>query len=200
MQIFKTISLVLAVALTSMSGHGSLAQDFDNGVKAYKNGDFATALKEWRPLAEQGDVKAQTGLSKLYFSGEGVLQDFVEAVKWARKAAEQGHADAQSALGLMYINGTGVPQDHAKAVEWIRKAAEQGDAAAQVYLGMKYYLGQVVIQDNAYAHMWWNIVASHGLDEAKKYREMVAKKMTAADILKAQELARECVRKNYKGC
>jgi hypothetical protein len=31
MQIFKTISLVLAVALTSMSGHGSLAQDFDKG-------------------------------------------------------------------------------------------------------------------------------------------------------------------------
>ena len=63
MQILKTISLVLAVALTSMSGHGSLAQDFDNGFKAYENGDFATAMKEWRPLAEQGDASAQYNLA-----------------------------------------------------------------------------------------------------------------------------------------
>ena len=48
--------------------------------------------------------------------------------------------------------------------------------------------------------MWWNIAASNGDKESSKWRDEIAKKMTAAEIAKAQELARECVKKNYKGC
>ena len=48
--------------------------------------------------------------------------------------------------------------------------------------------------------MWWNIAASSGHASAVKNRDIVAEKMTAADISKAQDLARECVKKNYKGC
>ena len=101
MQIFKTISLVLAVAFTSMSGHGSLAQDFNKGFKAYANGDFATALKEWRPLAEQGTALVQNNLGLMYANGNGVPQDYAQAVEWYRKAAEQGHANAQNNLGVI---------------------------------------------------------------------------------------------------
>jgi TPR repeat protein len=118
MKIFKTISLVLAVAFTSMSVHGALAQDFDKGLAAAQSGDFATALKEWRPLAEQGDADAQSNLGVMYYNGNGVPQDYAQAVKWYRKAAEQGHADAQSNLGVMYDKGEGVPQDYAQAVKW----------------------------------------------------------------------------------
>ena len=32
------------------------AQDWDKGWDAYEAGDYATALREWRPLAEQGDA------------------------------------------------------------------------------------------------------------------------------------------------
>jgi uncharacterized protein len=94
MQIFKTISLILTVALTSMSGHSSLAQDFDKGLAAAQSGDFETALKEWRPLAEQGNADAQYNLGWMYSSGTGVPQDYTQAVEWYRKAAEQGHVKA----------------------------------------------------------------------------------------------------------
>ena len=67
-------------------------------------------------------------------------------------------------------------------------------------LGVVYREGLGVIQDNVYAHMWFNIAGSVGHAQATKNMDLVAKKMTAADISKAQELARECVRKNYKGC
>ena len=100
----------------------------------------------------------------------------------------------------MYANGIGVPQDYAQAVEWYRKAAEQGHAGAQTNLGLMYEDGEGVIQDNVYAHMWWNIASSLGDENASKNRDIIAKEMTAADISKAQELARECIRKNYKGC
>ena len=133
-------------------------------MRAYNSGDYATALREWRPLAEQGNADAQCKLGFRYLKGEDVVQDYKEALKWYRLAAEQGDADAQFSLGLMYGTGNGV------------------------------------IQDNVMAHMWFNIGASGGSTNAAKNRDIVAKLMTAEDISKAQQLARECVAKNYKGC
>lgn len=63
-----------------------------------------------------------------------------------------------------------------------------------------YGTGQGVIQDTVYAHMWFNIAASLGIESAIKNREMTEGRMTPADISKAQQLARECVAKDYKGC
>lgn len=83
--------------------------------------------------------------------------------------------------------------------EW-RPLAEQGNADAENNLGAMYYNGQGVLQDNVYAHIWWSIAASNGAGDAVKNRDIIAKRMTAADISKAQELARVCVRKKYKGC
>ena len=97
----------------------------DEGVVAYNRGDYATALREWRPLAEQGDAEAQFNLGLMYYKGRGVPQDYAEAVKWYRKAAEQGVAEAQYNLGFMYNNGQGIPQDYAEAARWYLKAAEQ---------------------------------------------------------------------------
>ena len=85
-------------------------------------------------------------------------------------------------------------------MNWYRLAAEQGDADAQYILGFMYHEGKGVIQDNVYAHIWWNIAASQGVKNATKKRDILAKKMTPADISKAQRLAQKCVKKSYKGC
>ena len=157
-----TICLTLAVLLGSTGT--SWGADFNKGLAAAQSGDFATALREWRPLAEQGHANAQFYLGLMYDKGEGVLQDYKTAVKWYTLAAEQGDAIAQNSLGWMYDNGHGV------------------------------------IKDNVYAHMWGNIAASNGNENGGKLRDLVAKEMTATQIEKAQDLARECVRKKYKGC
>ena len=60
--------------------------------------------------------------------------------------------------------------------------------------------GDGVIQDYTLAHMWWNIAASQGHEKAMEDRNFVAKKMTPSQLEKAQDLARECVAKNYKDC
>ena len=85
-------------------------------------------------------------------------------------------------------------------MKWYTLAAEQGYADAQYNLGLMYGLGQGVKKDYVYAHMWGNIAASNGSENGDKLRDAVAKLMTAPQIEKAQELARECVRKEYKGC
>ena len=136
----------------------------------------------------------------MYRTGHGVPQDDKTAVKWYRLAAEQGNADAQTNLGVMYDEGTGVPQDDKTAVKWYRLSAEQGNANAQFNLGTMFYNGEGVIQDNVYAHMWWTTPASLGYEYAVKNRDIVAKRMTPSQRQTAQKLARECVRKKYKGC
>ncbi len=166
------------------------------GVAAYKWGAYATAYREWHPLAKQGNAKAQYNLGLMYRKGQGVPKDDAEAVGWWRKAAEQGNAGAQNNLGVMYRNGHGVPQDYAKAVGWYRKAAEQGYATAQHNLGVMYGKGLGVPQDEAQAHMWLNLAASRfapgeDRDRAVEGRNFVAERMTPAQISEAEKLARE---------
>ena len=190
----RTLLLALVVALSTI-GSG-MAGPFEDGVAAYRREDYATALRLWKPLAEQGDADAQFNLGTMYANGQGVPQDYAEAVRWYRKAAEQGHADAQNNLGVMYRNGRGVPQDYAEAVRWYRKAAEQGYAGAQFNLGLMYDNGQGVPQSYVLAHVWLNLSASRQTDpenreRTAKARDRVAAKMTPAQITEAQRRARE---------
>ena len=125
--LLTTFCVTIAVLLGSAGN--SWSADFQKGVTAAQSGDFATALREWTPLAEQGDADAQYNLGVMYDNGQGVLQDYI------------------------------------------------------------------------YAHMWFNIAASSGGGgNASKNRDIIAKRMNSSQLEKAQDLARECVRKKYKGC
>jgi len=101
--------------------------DFQDGLTAFKAGDYATALEKWRPLAEQGGAGGQHNLGYMYYNGLGVTQDIAEALKWYRLAADQGHAGAQHNLATKYYYGQGVPQDFVTAHMWsnISNANEQ---------------------------------------------------------------------------
>ena len=64
--------------------------DLKAGWEAYERGDYEAALKELRPLAQEGDPAAQTNLGMMYDFGFGVPQDDKEAVRWYRLAAAAG--------------------------------------------------------------------------------------------------------------
>ena len=97
--------LLFSLLLGTTSYAGDWSKDLNKGLNAASNGDFATALKKFKPLAEQGHMFAQFYLGVMYGLGQGVPQDDKEAVRWYRLAAEQGLADAQSNLGIMYQKG-----------------------------------------------------------------------------------------------
>jgi TPR repeat protein len=71
------------------------AGPFEEGLAAYRRDDYATALKFWRPLAEQGDALAQNNLGVIYEFGLSVPQDWVLAHMWFNLAAAQGIVEAQ---------------------------------------------------------------------------------------------------------
>jgi len=119
----KKLILVLLLTLC-------LAQPAWAGMKeaeaAYIRGDYATAYREWKPLAVQGEADAQFYLGMLYDEGQGVPQDYKQAAYWYRKAADQGDAKSQVNLGFMYDNGQGVPQNYVQAHMWFNLADAQG--------------------------------------------------------------------------
>ena len=95
----RLLPVLVSVALLLLSSTEEWSADYWKGEKAYNRGDFVTAIREWEPLAKQGNARAQNNLGSMYGLGEGVLQNDKTAIKWYRLAAEQGHANAQSNLG-----------------------------------------------------------------------------------------------------
>jgi hypothetical protein len=182
-----TIVLVLSFVCLAVPARA----DFQAGMDANNRGDYATALREWRPLAEQGDALAQYNLGVLYRKGRGMPQDDVHARQWYEKAAAQGQAKAQYNLGTLYLNGEGVPKNNQQALRWFRLAADQGEALAQTKIAIMYDEGQGVPQDFVQAHKWYNLAATNGDKPAAELRDALAKQMTPAQIAEAQKLARE---------
>ena len=95
-----TAILCLTIAVLFGSAGVSWSADYQKGLDAAQSGDYATALREWKPLAEN------KGASSLFYSKEDVI-------------------DAQYNLGVMYDNGNGVPQDYKTAVKWYNLAAKR---------------------------------------------------------------------------
>jgi len=78
------------------------AGPYEDGLLAYGLGDYATALRILRPLADQGNADAQISLAVIYAEGQGVPKDLA---RWYQRAADQGHVVAQSDLGAMTAVG-----------------------------------------------------------------------------------------------
>ena len=183
--------LKLLLVLLVCAAGPAVAGPFEDAAAARGSGDYATALRLLRPLADQGIADAQYYLGLMYDKGEGVPQNYAAAAAWYRKAADKGASDAQYNLGNMYFKGQGVPQDFAAAASWYRKAADKGASDAQYNLGNMYFKGQGVPQDYGHAHMWFNLAAAQNNANAIKNRDIVAKQMTPVQIAEAQKLARE---------
>lgn len=195
--ILPVLLVLFAVLLPAAAGAGPL----EDAAVAYSRKDYATALRIWLPLADLGNPAAQFNVGLMYDNGQGVAQDYAAAVKWYRLAAVQGDAQAQYNLGFMYDNGQGTARDYAEAVKWYRLAAAQGDPRAQDSLGQLYANGQGVPKDFVRSHMWFSLAAMSGKStSAAMNREVVAKQLTPQQAREAQELARVCRARQFKGC
>ncbi len=144
------------------------AETFDDGVVAYRNGNYMRALKIWTPLAEAGDAAAHFNIGIMFAAGQGVEPDQRRAVDHYRKAAEKGYPPAQFNLGAAYVDGKGVKADIAKAIEWWQKAAANDLDRAQYNLGTLYYFGRGVPKDLTKAEDWFEKAAVQGNQEAER--------------------------------
>jgi TPR repeat protein len=189
---FMRNHLAQIVALSLLLGsNGSLAADYAKGFDAYSAGDYATALAEWQPLADQGVPDGQFGLGLLYANGWGVDLNDDEALRWYGLAAEQGHAEAAYNMGVMNANGWGVSQSDAEAFKWCSVAAEGGFTTAQISLGKMYAVGFGAPQDNVQAHRWYNVAAMLDDYNAEFERDELVRMMSPEEVAEAEDLAKE---------
>ena len=118
----KTAFAVAAV-LTA-AAPAALADGFGDGVAAYAGQHYDTAAAIWRPLADDGDARAQYRLANLYARGEGVVRDPNAALAWFNRSALAGEPRAQYHLGLIHLNGDLVERDLVQAYVWFSRAAQ----------------------------------------------------------------------------
>lgn len=171
----------------------AVAGQLEDAAAARQTGYFTAAVKLYRPLAAQGDVRAQNDLGALYDNGQGVAQDFSEAVMWYRQAAEKGYAPAQANLCRTYFMGRGVSRDYAEAVKWCLRAAEQNEANGQGLIGNMYANGIGVPQDYVEAYKWLTLAAEQTFPDqyaALATRDTLLSKMTLIQIAQAWTLVR----------
>src|SRR4026207_1168276 len=165
--------------------------DFKAGEKAYQRKDYATALREWHPLAKQGQAAAQYHLGLLHANGQGVPKDDAQARQWYEKAANQEHTLAQVNLASLYDYGRGGLQDFKMAARWYLRAANQGNNLAQQKLGLLYERGDGVQKDFARAYMWYTLGAARGGAIGAMKRDDLAARMTSDQLAEAKKLGRE---------
>ena len=165
--------------------------DYTAGMDAYQRGDYATAMREWSPLAKAGLAAAEFCLGQLYANGQGVPQDYVQARQWYEKAALHGDASAQLNLGVLYENGHGVPKDYELALLWYRRSAKSGNVTTLIRLGRMYEHGNGVPKDVVQALKWYILSAADGDKLGAELRDALAKQMTPAQVFQAQGRARE---------
>jgi len=150
-KIVLTLLMALGISQSAFAG-------VHEGVEAYKRGDYAKALHEWKPAAEQGHGEAQFRLGLMYAYGKGVHMYPKQAVPWFRKSADQGNSDGQHYMGEAYFLGAGVQRDYKQALYWYRLAAEQGNPNSQLSLGIMNGTARGVPQNLPKAYMWFDEV------------------------------------------
>ena len=148
------------------------------GIAAATRGDYPTAIKILRPLAEAGNTDAQYNLGAMYDCSNclGMPTDHDQAISLFHKSAEAGNATAQFKLGDIYGSGRGVPQNCTEAAKWYRRLVEQGvlsgavQGAIQYDLARMYYCGGGALKDTTpnypEAMKWFQNAAASGNAQA----------------------------------
>jgi len=160
-----------------------VAYKFSNDVKA----DPAEARRWFERAAKRGNARAQLLLGVTLDDAK----DHVGAAHWYMQAALQGRSDAQHLLGLMYRDGLGVQKSATEAVKWFRAAAAKESPDGQYDLGACYANGFGLPPDQVTALAWFKLSAARGHEDARVQVERLGELLNAADLRKADTLARE---------
>src|SRR5882672_3229555 len=80
-------ALISSVLISTASISSALAGPWEDGMAAYNRGDYVPAIRLFRPLAEQGNPKAQSVIGVMYRKGEGVAKSSARAFMWFSLAA-----------------------------------------------------------------------------------------------------------------
>lgn len=136
----------------------------------YNIGKYGETIRLIKPLASQGNPRAQVMLGRCYENGLGVEQDMAVAAQWFQLAAEQKDPEAQLLLAYCYEVGAGVPKDPQQVMNLMTRAAEAGNAEAQFNLALNYSQGLYGAPKNEReSFRWAQLSAQQGYGQAERF-------------------------------
>lgn len=173
----------------SMNNLGAL---YEHGKLVPQN--YPEAIKWYRLAAEQGNGMAQCNLGLMYKLGRGVRADDYEAARWFARSAGSGYAQGQFFYALMHhLEQGGLKNDPSLEFKLYKSAAEQGYLDAQYGVGLHYEEGYGIPKDYSEAYKWFSLYLNNTspndaqIPEVKHWQETVKQKLTADQLLKANE-------------
>jgi TPR repeat protein len=116
-----------AIMVVQLTGCAALAGPWEDGMAAYSRGDYVPAIRLFRPLAEQGNARAQKVLGVMFRKGEGVPKNAVRARMWFSLAAKRGEAGARAGLREVSQTMTALQISQAEAMAKACEASNYRD-------------------------------------------------------------------------
>jgi len=181
--------LLCSVSLLFISSVAARTAELEAAKLAYEQRDYAVALKQLIPLAQQGNGEAQALLASMYLRGQGVPRDIGQARNWYESAAAKGNPEGQLQLGAMYLTGAGGAKDTVQGLKLLKLVAEQGKSDAYLILGLAYMNIKDTPRDLVQADMWLNLAAKGGDQYAPAQIAHAEQQMTSDQIAKARAWA-----------
>lgn len=133
----KQLLILLLFICNIISYAQNATQLYETGKKLYDKEKYVDAFAKLESAAEQGHIKAQYRIGRMYAKGKGVKKDNKKAVYWYEKAAIQGHTKSQYYLGKCYMKGKGIKEDKNKAKEFILKAVNNKKNGKEILKELK---------------------------------------------------------------
>ena len=155
--------------------------------------DVDLAISYYRDAAAQGYDDAVYNLAVLLeeLRPEPESESWREMIGLYSSMAAAGRADAQFRIAYFYDLGEMLPRDQEQAARWYHAAAEQGHAEAAANLARCFAMGEGLDPSDPMAFKWYSIAAELGNANAARYRERVAKELSASERVRAGDFARQ---------
>ncbi|MBX3561700.1 MAG: SEL1-like repeat protein [Sphingomonas sp.] len=180
----------MALAAPLAAQQGLVGPSVEAGFTAWQAGDYDTAVRNWRPLADRGDADAQFNLGHAYRLGRGVPQNLTLAEQWYERAARSGHMEAQAMYGvILFQNGR-----RTEAMPFIQRGAEAGDPRAQYVYGTALFNGDLAPRDWVRAYAMMSRAAAQGLAPAVTQLVEMERHIASEDVARGREMAEAMAR------
>ena len=180
-KILPILGYASAIAASLAMASTAAFADVKAGVDAWSAGDYDTAVRDWMPLAKQGDPDAQFNLAQAYKLGRGVPMDLDKAKTLYGQAAANGHIQAADVYGLLLFQDG----EREKAMPYIKASAARGDPRAQYILGVAHFNGDLVEKDWVRAYALVSLARQSGLPQASRALQKMDEHIPLADRQKS---------------
>lgn len=127
---------------------------FDEGIVAFKKGNYTEAIRRLRPFAEKNNATAQHQIGLMYAYGLGTDRN-IKIAKKLLLASRENPAEDFYQIAKNFDKGNQVIENDKVAIAWYTLAGENGHKQSQYILSQTYKKGQYGLFPDRFKAEYW---------------------------------------------